>query len=203
MTRRACLAALGLLAGACHLDPVPGPGPGPQTAPTVLRPLPTDAAPVAAPGPPPSPRVEAPLVCEDGQVPVPGQWDWVGEWTWCPAYCALAQAGFAYVAPRFDKGIYTRGHFTAPAGADAQTGLRPSYRRFVHPPDLVLGPPAAPAPAAAPPEAPPEAPPPPPIYYYGPAYPAAHRGQPAPLRPRPAGNAERPPPPPRGSGERP
>lgn len=191
--------AAALLLG-CHMDPVPDRGPG--TGPTTVQGLPTDPpVPIAVPGPPPAPAREEALACEDGQVWVPGQWEWAGEWAWCSGYCALGQAGYAYVAPRYENGVYLRGHFALIAGAGPLVGLKPAYRRYVHPDGIVFGPRVQRA------EAPPQqaADPQPPLYFWGGPFGAPHgqRHHRAPFTRRDADTSERPPPPPRGMGERP
>ncbi len=140
--------------------------------------------PVAVPTPPPDPRLEEPLFCEDDQVYVPGQWDYAGEWCWQAGYCAHGlAAGLSWVPPAYAEGRYTRGYFTA--GAPPPPAGRPGYRRYVHPPEMVIAapdPPADPAEAAPPEAAPAAAPPvyygvPPPVYYPlpGPRAPRAER----------------------------
>ncbi|MDW8283886.1 MAG: hypothetical protein RMK29_19465 [Myxococcales bacterium] len=200
-----CPAALAcLLASGCHIDPVPDRGPLPLTEPTPVHPLPTDPpVPVPVPGPPPPPRPEPEMHCDDGQVAVPGQWEWAGEWVWCSGYCALAQAGHVWISARYDNGFYVRGYYAQVQGSSPLSGLKPSYMRLVHPPDLVLGPASKPQAVAGRPS--PEAEPSsPPVYFWGGpwGWPGGGWRQ-APLRPpRAAGTGERPPPP-RGLGERP
>jgi hypothetical protein len=109
----AICAGLATLAG-CYADAYVEPTPVYATTTTEV---PYDApAPVTITIAPPPPRYEPVLTCGYGTTWVPGRWDWVGSWTWGRGYCAQARPGYAYVPPRFEGGVYYRGHFAPASG---------------------------------------------------------------------------------------
>lgn len=87
--------------------------------------------PVGAPAPvqvgmaPPPPRYESPLSCGYGQLWVPGQWDWNGNWYWQSGFCTTSQAGYSYVPPQYSGGYYVRGHWGRPGAYQPQPGYVP------------------------------------------------------------------------------
>lgn len=153
---RPVLAGILLLAG-CHVDTTEDPAFRPQmmTAPAqagAVAEMPTARpTPVATPGPPPRPKQEQAPVCDDAQIAVPGQWIFTDGWSWQPGYCVLDRAGYAYIPPTYERGLYVAGYFAVQHEVNR---VGPTYRRFVHPDGMELAPPRQEAPAPPPAEAP-------------------------------------------------
>lgn len=126
---------------------------------------------------PPALRYESPMSCGPGEAYVPGRWDWNGRWYWQPGFCTMAQAGYMYIPPAYNNGVFVRGHWSRGGGYGGGGGYvpppAPAYGGggggYVPPPAPAYGgggsPPPPPPPrygggGYAPPQPPPQPPPP-------------------------------------------
>jgi hypothetical protein len=140
---------------------------------------------------PPALRYESPMSCGPGEAYVPGRWDWNGRWYWQPGFCTMAQAGYMYVPPAYNNGVFVRGHWARGGGYGGGGG-------YVPPPAPAYGgggsvPPPAPAYGGGGYAPPPQ--PPPPRHGGGGGY-APPQPPPQPPPPRYGGGGDVPPPPP-------
>jgi hypothetical protein len=156
MIRRWHLAAFLLLLGleGCVADTLPTVMPARSSSPGPAQVPIGTPAPIVIPGGPPRPRPEADLACDEGEVTVPGYWDFFGDWYWVPGFCTKALIGYVYVPPSYQQGVYVRGHFGQDGNPDGpyDARLRPARLRFIHPPGLLLRSAARPGPTTAQPQ---------------------------------------------------
>ena len=77
---------------------------------------------------PPPPRYEVARACGGGSW-VGGHWAWRNPgWVWRGGHCVRSRPGYIWVAPRYNGGVYYRGHFgRGPAGGYVPPPA-PSYR---------------------------------------------------------------------------
>ena len=94
----------------------------------------TEPTPVRAPLALPLHRYEGIRVCRGGTW-VGGHWGWRGgSWAWAGGRCVRPRTGYIWVAPRYEGGVYYRGHWGhGPGGPYSPGGAyvpppAPAYR---------------------------------------------------------------------------